>query len=560
LAQYNPQSCPICDFSVKTTDKIILCPDCKSTYHERCWRENSGCAIFDCKAKGTDLKNSSSGKTVTEDANKIAELEIQVSELVNQWLDMPASKMEKDEVDEFYWNKIFPIVCDLFNRKEAEKLAHKKINGLILTLGTSPQPLILSISACKPEKVLFLYTAQTEIYLDEIVGRAGLKPSQYDKHLVMETDPLDIYQKVLGTWEKWGRDKNIAVDITGGTKSMTGGLAMAGGLLGLQLLYVAGKFMPERRMPRPGTECLELLPNPYQVFGVLKEREAAELLRNKDFQGAKKIYQELVVNVPDPRKFEVLSSLARAYHSWDGLDFSTAALTLKEVGQLIKKYRLTESWLPKVRTLFLQAYCLEHLHSVMPSKPNDTAFPLLQDKEALETLIFTIYHGALRRAEQGLWDTASLLMYRLLEIMSQRRLAIYGLDTADPDYSGFKQKDLLSSFNAIRSNLGMITFGELPSPIGLMDGYILLEALEDPFSLMQTEQTGKRIHFRKFLNENQKRNHSILAHGYIFVTSKQYEQFKTMVDQLLELFCKVEEVKMSAALEKYAMVMPDINA
>ncbi len=542
--------CPYCQLPIRGGEELA-CNDCQGLHHESCWQQNGGCFHPGCK-NAADAALAATSE----------EVESRLNHLVKEWLDLPAVSAEQETAEAFYWEQVFPLTCTLFIQKEAPKLSAMPIDGLIMTVGTSPEPLILSLSACRPERVFFLHTAQTEKYLDEIVEKTGLKPSQFDKYLIRETDPLDIYQKVFDTWDKWERSKNLAVDITGGTKSMAGALAMAGAPLALPLIYVAaGEFVPERRKPKPGTEYLELLPNPYQVFGVLKEREAAELFRRMDFQGACKAYEELAQNVPEPQAFLVLASLTRAYQCWDALDFSPASQSLRKAGELINKYRFTDRWPSAVGTLAEQVSSLEQLCGKMPSKPGDSTLSLLEDIETLETLLFTVYHCSLRRAVQGKWDTAALLLYRLLEIMAQRRLAVKGLDTAEPDYSfltSSSQNDLLIRFNEIRSNLKLATLQDLPSPIGLMEGYMLLEVLEDPFCISKTSQTGKEIHWRKFLNETQKRNYSILAHGFVFVSESQHENFKAMADQLLELFCQVEGLELARGLERYAFVMPGL--
>ncbi len=544
------KTCPLCQSPIQTEGEPV-CKECLPSYQKASRQQSGGRYNSECKNAAANVSSSS-----------LEDIENSLNQLVEEWLNLPTAYREQKNSELFYWENIFPKICSLFEQKEVPKLTTKSIDGLILTVGTSPEPLILSISACRPSRVLFLCTKQTEKHLDLIIDKTGLKPSQFDKQLIQETDPLDIYKTVLATWESWGRRKDVAVDITGGTKSMTGGLAMAGALLGLPLLYVAaGEYIPEYRRPRPGTEYLELLPNPYQVFGVLKEREAAELFRRMDFQGACKIYEELAQNVPEPQSFLVLASLTRAYQCWDALDFSQASQSLNKAVELINKYRLCDQWPSVAKTLADQATNLEHLCAVMPLKPGDSTLPLLEDIKALETLLFTVYHCSLRRALQGKWDNASLLLYRLLEIMAQRRLAVKGLDTAAPDYSllsNSSKDDLLTDFNDIRIRLKMGTLGELPSPIGLMEGYMLLEVLGDPFCLENSEGTGKKIHWRKFLNENKKRNYSILAHGFIFVSEDQYDNFKATVDQLLKQFCLIEGIEFAVGLKEYAFEHPEI--
>ena len=50
----SPESVPavICQFcycDVESADKMV-CPECSSAYHEECWQDNGGCAVYGCTA------------------------------------------------------------------------------------------------------------------------------------------------------------------------------------------------------------------------------------------------------------------------------------------------------------------------------------------------------------------------------------------------------------------------------------------------------------------------------------------------------------------------------
>jgi CRISPR-associated protein (TIGR02710 family) len=482
----------------------------------------------------------------------------ELAKKVEQWMGM-STEQGKADSDKYYWEEIFPLNLKLFKSKQEMIPGVDAIDVLFLTVGTSPEPLILSISAIKPKRVVFLYSEQTLKFINIIVGKTGLEASEFDKYQVSQTNPIDIYENVISEWETFEGKGIFAADITGGTKSMTGGLAMVGGLLGLPILYVDGEYIPAKRRPKPGTEKLILLPNPYQIFGVLKEREAAELFRRMNYQAACIIYRELANTVPQPQKFEVLSALTGAYQAWDALDIAPAGQQLETAAGLIRQYRL-EGLNNLFDNLTEQAKRLSHLKDKMPVRPGDSTLDLLQDKEALETLLFSIYHSSKRRAEANMFDSASLLLYRLLEVMAQRRLATHSIDTAEPDYNILQQvkpEDCLAKMNDIRKNLKHSSLAELPSPISLMDGYMLLQALNDPYNLSKSANNGKEIHFSRLINDVKKRNYSILAHGFIFVSEVQYREFDLMVCQLLELFCKVEQINFKKSFSLFEFAVPD---
>lgn len=128
------------------------------------------------------------------------------------------------------------------------------------------------------------------------------------------------------------------------------------------------------------------------------------------------------------------------------------------------------------------------------------------------------------REQQGKYDMATLLFYRLLEMIEQRRLSHYNLNVSKMDYDNIKynlkntpemgqcQKDerflvLKNKVHAIKQELfGKNAGAYLPEQISLLEGFILLYALED--SIMIGERQGginqlKRIRAMVYLRNSQ---------------------------------------------------------
>lgn len=77
-----------------------------------------------------------------------------------------------------------------------EDMIFEKIEYMIISVGTSYEPIVLSLSLLNPEKVLFLYTEKSEIILSKIITYTELSPNKYEKSLVNEVDPLDVYKEI----------------------------------------------------------------------------------------------------------------------------------------------------------------------------------------------------------------------------------------------------------------------------------------------------------------------------------------------------------------------------
>ena len=192
-------------------------------------------------------------------------------ECVREWKSMDRSTDdERNQASEFYDNKVFPFIKDVFlGKPENCRPEGKEYGGLILTVGLSPEPLILSICALKPTQLSLLYTQETEKFLQRIEKEAlAIGITAVSKHEIGGSDVVEIYEIVKKQYDDWEiHPDKLAVDITGGKTSMAAGAAMAGCVLGADIYYVdSGEFLPEFRKPAPGTEYLNLLANPYVVF------------------------------------------------------------------------------------------------------------------------------------------------------------------------------------------------------------------------------------------------------------------------------------------------------
>ena len=479
-------------------------------------------------------------------------LQEELEQATREW--MALGEKKAPEQNAFYKERVFPLVKRCFVLKESPRLADRPVDCMIMTVGTSPEPLILSILLCKPSEVVFLHTRETEDELDRIIEETGLRNRQWKKVCVGETNLPEIYRACVDAWTEWGQEKRILVDLTGGTKAMAAGLMAGAATLNMQAVSVANtRFVREYRKPYPGSEYLDFLQNPYEVFGTLKRREAAGLYQRHDFQGAAAIYGELAGRVERPDRDESRFFLSSAYESMDGLNLKTASEWLDRILETPNRYRphFSDEQFARIQK---QRGATKLAADYLENRRTD-AMTLLKDRDALFSLILILYHNAERRDDQGKWDTACLFMYRIMEMMEQRRLALRNIDTAKADYGvldGLDEKAVLTSFNKIRHVLKYSQLSALPPEIGLLNGYTLLEALGDPFSvgnLASAKEEKPEKYWSMFKKQIERRNLSILAHGYEYISRKDYTEFKRLVDDLLVFLAKVEDYDLEAGKE-----------
>ena len=147
---------------------------------------------------------------------------------VDEWKNMDRTTEDAQNAAlTFYDKDVFPLVKEAFLNKP-ENRPNKKYYGLILPLGFSPEPLILSILAIEPERVGLIYTKQTMGLLGRIQDETRLELFQLKLQEIDGSTTLEVYQTIMKFYKEWERPANIAVDITGGKKSMVGGRSDGG--------------------------------------------------------------------------------------------------------------------------------------------------------------------------------------------------------------------------------------------------------------------------------------------------------------------------------------------
>ncbi len=207
---------------------------------------------------------------------------------------------QREKAENFYETKLMKLIEEEFIANNTGKV-YEKVEYLIMSVGTSYEPLVLDIQLLQPRRILFLYTERTECILEKIVKYCQLDAMRYAKREVNETDPLDIYREIKAAYLKWSRPDKMYIDFTGGTKSMSAAAAMAGAVINVQLIYIGTThYLTDFRKPEPGSETLYYISNPVEIFGDLEIEKAFALFDKFNYAGARKKLEELKESVPTP--------------------------------------------------------------------------------------------------------------------------------------------------------------------------------------------------------------------------------------------------------------------
>ncbi|QSZ27582.1 TIGR02710 family CRISPR-associated protein [Aceticella autotrophica] len=459
-------------------------------------------------------------------------------------------KQAKDAED-YYYKEIFPLVKKNFELCTCSTYQNKYEN-LIISLGLSFEPLVLTITALKPEKILFLHTRDSNKNLDKVIELTGLSPSQYITEEIIKDDPADIYRTLKKVYvNRWKSPDKTVIDFTGGTKAMSAGMAMAGAYFKIDLIYVASEYDSKMRKPVPGTEELKIVEDPYKVFGDLEKEKGIALFNRNDFVSAGKIFSELERRVAE-RDYAFYKSLSNIYYLWDCMSFHECIEKFEELFSAINSWKPIEKDLEAYKyynALHQQYELIKPLEAISLNDKNDEC-KYIKDKNFYVPLIFSIYANALRRGKEGKYDVAILLLYRVLELIAQVRLASYEFNVSSPDYSVFSksEEELLSEMNEnIKPFKNFREYGDLPrSNMALFDAYVLIKAIGD--KLMENIKI-KLIYFKVQL-----RNKSIFAHGFKILQDKDFNNFHEIVKRILTSFCEINDIDFENTYKNYEFI------
>lgn len=184
------------------------------------------------------------------------------------WQALPRNNpSELKFADDYFDQEIMPLDLQLFLNKHQ---SHEKYYSMILTLGTSWQPLALSLALIKPQKILFLYTKEVAPLIDKIATFLNLSPASYTAQEVQRSQSTDIYIHINSFYAQYSSYGPCCIDITGGTKAMSSAAAMIGTVLNLDIFYMESQYIPTLRRPAPGSSRPEKLIHPLTFFKTIQ--------------------------------------------------------------------------------------------------------------------------------------------------------------------------------------------------------------------------------------------------------------------------------------------------
>ncbi|MDI6863639.1 MAG: hypothetical protein QMC97_09695, partial [Pseudothermotoga sp.] len=168
-----------------------------------------------------------------------------------------------------YQQMVWPILLDSWKKSPVVEPQKFQFDVSIHTLGTSPEATTLAILGTRSSEVYVIHTPETRKYLEQIRRDVGVElyPIEIEKN-----DVVTIYKRIKEVVER-NIGKAVALDVTGGTKAMSAGMASGGFFFrrffpNIRVVYVDNEeYDEELRRPVAGSEKLVILPSPHEVLG-----------------------------------------------------------------------------------------------------------------------------------------------------------------------------------------------------------------------------------------------------------------------------------------------------
>lgn len=402
---------------------------------------------------------------------------------------------------------------------------------LLVTVGGSYQPIITAVRELQPERIIFICSDGSKGSKSQVIGsgkpcevRKGTEvidnlpniPTQLElgdrfqvnRDLILIQNPdefSEAYQKAsasIQSIQKEFPNAQIMADYTGGTKSMSVGLAMAA--LDYQVtLYVTTAHRTNIIKVERGESTGQATVAPVVAQRTI-EQFLPVFLQQYNYPAASAQLKRLQSSIPIPSEIRpqihTLDACCLGLDAWDRFEHQEALGFLESQ----MKY-------PEIRELTIFLKRVINSRGQIEPKFDSSNGTEGHGYEIVQDLLM----NAERRAAQERYDDAVGRLYRALELLAQiRLLKTYGITTGDVDIQQLPE-NLQNEYEEKRSPVK----GKIQ--LALRNNYELLSKLpDDPIGKLYDESA------KKIIDALEVRNNSLFAHGFKPITDKDYQKVK----------------------------------
>ena len=410
---------------------------------------------------------------------------------------------------------------------------------LIVTVGGSHQPIVTAINTVQPDRVIFICSSGSKGSESQVIGKGtpcevrrgtevlerlpniptqvGLDDRfQADRDLILIEEPDDLpecYSKAsMGIQNLRNELPNaqIMTDYTGGTKTMSVGLAMAA-LDHQVILYITTGNRTNIIKVDRGELTAQASVAPVIVQRTI-EQFIPVVLQQYNYPAAiaelKRLLQSMALPADIKRRIQNLCACCSGLDAWDRFEHQEALQLLQNQ---MKKSEIQPLGIFLRRVISSRGKIDDKFDSSDGTKGHGY--------EIIEDLLL----NAERRAIQERYDDAVGRLYRALELLAQiRLLTAYQIKTGDIDPQKLPES-LREEYEKMRSPV------KNKIQLALRNSYELLTKLtDDPLGQLYKKNANRII------NALETRNNSLFAHGFQPITASDYQKVSEVVVSFIQ--------------------------
>jgi CRISPR-associated protein (TIGR02710 family) len=411
---------------------------------------------------------------------------------------------------------------------------------LIVTVGGSFEPIVTAINTLQADHVVFICSdgdkgSKSQVIgqgkpcelrrVTEVIERLPNIPTQVnlgerfrpEQDLILIQEPDDLSEcyiqacSAIDSIKKQSPEAQILADYTGGTKSMSVGLAMASLDYKVQLYLTTASRTNIIKVERGQLTAQA------SVAPLLAQRTIEQfiplVLQQYNYPAAIAELRQLLVSMVLPadskKQIQSLYACCSGFDAWDRFQHQEALDCLQSEK---KRPEIKEFIIFLKRVISSRSMIDEKFQIPQEEKIQCHGYEIVQD----------LLLNAERRATQERYDDAVGRLYRALELLAQiRLLQSYNIKTGDIDLEKLPD-NLRAEYEQKRDHR------KNKIQTALHSSYDLLNKLSDP--LGQLYQQNKE----KILNALDKRNNSLFAHGFQPITRDDYQIMQNIVINFIE--------------------------
>ena len=380
------------------------------------------------------------------------------------------------------------------------------MKNLILSVGGTIDPLVKSIEEVQPDRVIFVASKETASKkMQEIIELTKEQGIQYQHESIILEDAEDLHEAFETGYKakRYLKEGPVYVDYTGGTKSMSVGLALS--FFGKDIkeyLYVGGSQRQKEGVGtvKPGYEKLIQKTDPANLYAFNIAKRVEQFFNIGQYKFVCHILDNEIpqnqTSHQNIKELEQIKKLAKAMHLWDSMDYHRGFAELNTYQKETKAFDFS---------LF------------QVNLPEDFKEHLKKCSEGDEHhRIGDLIHAIERRQSLGEYDEAVLRIYRTIEYIGQMAFRKkFQCETSNVQIEKLKCFDI---YNKLKGQ----------SMVKLLVSEIY-EVLKE--AGVQEGQSYKE-HEKEFKNFNKKRHQSVLAHGFQPCQASDVEQGLRLIQHL----------------------------